>query len=140
MKMRRTRTSIAVLTLLLVGVLLTGCSVPTVHRTDVIGLWKHPSDPSQTVDIRSDGTFLIRNISLGALQGEEPLPSAPYRQSGTWLLKRHSGSGGYYLFLIGPNADQSLGYTFETVGSGATATIYLPLGGRYEGRRFEFKR
>ncbi|SEH78293.1 MULTISPECIES: hypothetical protein [unclassified Leifsonia] len=142
MKMRRTRTSIAVLALLLVGVLLTGCSVPTVHRTDVIGLWKHPSDPSQTVDIRSDGTFAIRNVSVGALHGDLPSPSIPYEQNGTWLLDRSTESPRrHYLSLSGVNGDDhTFLYTFAIDGSGATATIYLQLGGRYEGQRFEFKR
>ncbi|SEH78309.1 MULTISPECIES: hypothetical protein [unclassified Leifsonia] len=140
--MRRTRKYSAAVTLLLVGLLLTGCSVATVKRADVMGLWKHPSDPTQTVDIRSDGTFLIRNVSLGALNGEGPLPSAPYRQSGTWSLERSRESPRrYYVLLLGVNnKHQGFIYTFPVIGSGSNATIFLPLGGRYEGQQFEFKR
>ncbi|MFF9564826.1 hypothetical protein ACF1AJ_15885 [Leifsonia sp. NPDC014704] len=127
--------------LVLMAVLLVGCSVQSVHRTDVIGLWKHPADTSQSVDIRQDGTFLIRNVSKGALSGKAPAASAPYTQIGTWQLERHRGSHRSYLLLLGVDgSDHSFISTFEIVGSGASLTIYLPLGGRYEGRRFEFTR
>lgn len=140
-EVKRLRKYSAIVALMLVFAL-TGCSVPTVRRSDVIGLWKHPSDTSQTVDIRNDGTFSIRNVSQGALNGESPVPSASYRQTGTWTLERfYESPHRYFLSLIGVN-DEGHGfiYTFPIRGSGSDTTIYLALGGRYEGRQFEFKR